>query len=165
MNIFCGIDPGKKGAIAFLKDHIKIYDMPLWDNRIDAKGIGNIFQQECDDFSKCFCIIEKAQSMRKKGVVQGNVSSFTTGEGYGKLLGIMDVYNIEYFEISPRKWKADLKLSKDKQQSINLARILFPNQTFEFEGKRGGLLDGRAEAVLLAWYGRNIRQVENRIRY
>jgi len=50
-------------------------------------------------------------------------------------------------------WKKSLGLSSDKSKSCQKAALLWPDRHRDFYGPRGGLLDGRAEAALLAYVG------------
>ena len=70
----------------------------------------------------------------------------TTQRNYGKLLAIAELLNLEVIPVTPSKWKADLSLSKDKQESLTLAETLL-NTTFKKSE------DGLAEAFLIKhWY-------------
>ena len=42
---------------------------------------------------------------------------------------------------------------EDKSMSVKLAEQLFPNLKSQLYGPRGAALDGRAEALLIAYYG------------
>lgn len=165
--IYIGIDPGKSGAISFLNENepkIKIYDMPLKENGdIDSNEILQILTYETTGKLHAFCALEKAQSMRRKGVVQGTVSSFTYGIGYGKILAILDLsLKNKYKEVHPMSWKKEFSLTSKKGEKLTgkdrkklsekKALELFPDQKRNFYTKRGKLLDGRVEALLLAKY-------------
>ena len=85
-----GIDPGQKGALAFLNEHgliEEIEDMPLLGKEINAHlvarlvlGYGPVKQ----------AVIERAHSMPKQGIV----GAFNYGVGYGKLLGVLAALDI-----------------------------------------------------------------------
>ena len=152
-HIYLGIDPGKKGAVAYVTvegGKTGIIDMPLLENGSpSSEELKNFILSSIKgfDLTKALVIIEKQQSMHKQGVV----STFTTAYGYGKLIATLEMMGIPFIEIRPAKWKKKLNLSKDKQQSVDLAHQLYPHETYF--GPRGGLLDGRAEAILMAYYG------------
>jgi len=61
-------------------------------------------------------------------------------------------------EISARKWKKYFGLTSDKLKSVEKAEELFAGEDIKFRGPKGGLKDGRAEALLLAYYAQ--RQAE-----
>ena len=152
--IHIGIDPGKQGAIGIIELNdvvdFKIFDMPLLFNKeIDGNEIYKILGVYL--YEKPVCFIEKAQSMPAQGIV----SVFKYGMGYGKLLACLEILKIPYQEISSQKWKKHFSLiKKDKRESVAVAKKLFPE--IEFETKRGRLLDGRAEALLIAEYCRRV---------
>ena len=164
--IYIGIDPGKKGAIAVIRNvepKIKIYDMPLKENGdIDSNKLLYLLRNYEYDLS--FCVLEKAQAMRKHGAVQGAVSSFTYGIGYGKILATLDSLKkqLQYKEVHPMSWKKEFSLTSKKEEKLTSkdrkelsekkALELFPNQKRRFYTKRGKLLDGRVEALLIARY-------------
>ncbi len=150
--IFIGIDPGQKGAIGMiqlhtLNDHEETYDMV-----IQGKELYSILRNIKDGHGvPVFCVLEAAQPMPKQGVK----GIFTYGIGYGKIKAVLEILEIPFQEIHPSKWKKEFSLNKKgKAGSIKVAQQLFPNISFETE--RGRLLDGRAEALLLAEYGRRL---------
>lgn len=86
------------------------------------------------------------------GASIGNAAKSTasTNRNYGKLLACAELANCEIVTVTPHKWKADLKLSKDKQESIDMATSL---TNHSFVRSTGGLEDGKAEAFLIRyWY-------------
>jgi len=148
---YMGIDPGQKGAIAFINlntNNIGIFDMPLLP---DKKGIDvNQFYYNIDGNSSVFIVLEKAQAMPKQGVT----GVFNYGVGYGKLLAAIEILGLPYCEVRPQMWKKEFSLKRDKKQSVNMAGKLFPQIKDQLITPRGALKDGRAEALLLAEYGR-----------
>ena len=86
------------------------------------------------------------------GISMGNAarSTATTQRNYGKILATLELKHCEIIKVAPMKWKKDLKLSKDKTQSVNMAEMLSGNS---FRTARGSLIDGQAEAFLIRhWY-------------
>jgi crossover junction endodeoxyribonuclease RuvC len=152
--IYIGIDPGKTGAIAVIDGgSIKIYDMPLTPD-------GDVFSPELFDRINvigAFCALEKAQAMPGQGVV----STFNYGMSYGMIVSCLQLAGIAFQEIHPMKWKKEFQLvKKDKGCSVDTAMKMFPDAVHDLiKPKRGGgvvLLHGRAEALLIAEYGRRI---------
>lgn len=150
--IFIGIDPGQMGAVAILHFYIDktprkpiCFDMPK--NIIDLKK--KIKLEAVGLGVDIFCILEQAQPMPKQGVK----GVFTYGQGYGKIKAVLEILQIPFQEIHPSIWKKEFSLiKKDKKASVKVAQQLFPN--IEFYTERGRMLDGRAEALLLAEYAR-----------
>lgn len=165
MTTYIGIDPGKKGAIAILSENepARVFDMPLMpDGTVDARKLFCDIPAAEDDF----CILEKAQSMPN----QSSSSGFVYGKGYGAILATLQILRIPYMEVRPDIWKKHFSISKKKGGSAILksaskkiavakAMALFPQVPKEtFYGPKGGLRDGKAEALLLAEFGKTKRR-------
>jgi len=87
--------------------------------------------------------MEKVHSMPK----QGNVSSFTFGERYGFLRGLMTGLRIRYEYVTPQKWQKTLGCLThgDKNISKAAAQRLWPKLKWTH---------ATADAALIAEYGR-----------
>ena len=86
------------------------------------------------------------------GTSIGNAANSTasTNRNFGKLLACAELAGCTIVTVPPQKWKKDLSLTKDKQDSINLAHSLTGQS---FVTPRGRLEDGKAEAFLIwHWY-------------
>lgn len=145
MKTILGADPGKNGAIAIIfgdKKHLVI-DMPHFENSISAPRIMKFIKE----FDVDVAYIEQAQAMPSQGVV----GVFTYGVGFGKLIAAIEMAGVQIKFVRPAVWKKRFNLSRDKLESVALAQQLFPE--VEYETERGRLLDGRAEALLIAKYG------------
>jgi crossover junction endodeoxyribonuclease RuvC len=99
--------------------------------------------------SQTHVLIEEAQAMPGQGVR----STWTTGYGYGLWLGVLATLRLPHTRIRPVVWKKALGLGKDKEQARLRAMQLFP--AADLRRKKD---HGRAEALLLAWYGRQACQ-------
>lgn len=146
--VFIGIDPGQKGGVGFINSSIKkTYAIDMPEN---TSALYNAMElKRASDNFELFCIVEQAQPMPKQGVK----GVFTYGVGYGKILAVLEVLQIPFQTVSPVIWKKEFSLiKKDKKASVKVAQQLFPK--IEFYTPRGRMLDGRAEALLLAEYGR-----------
>lgn len=142
--IFVGIDPGQKGGFAMIDENrnvLSCFEMP--------QDITEIYSQ-LKFYNVTLAVVEQAQAMPKQGVV----GIFTYGTGYGKLLAAMEIASTPYQEIRPKVWKKAFSLHSNKLDSINVAEELFPTITFMTKG--GRMLDGKAEALLLADYARQL---------
>lgn len=175
--IICGIDPGQQGALAFIDTKRKkewIIDMPLLPERgISARGLYEIFLGHKKD--QMFVLIEKAQSMSG----QSSVAMFNYGGGYHTILAVLEILEIPFEEIRSNKWKKEFGLSgtkkakkktgekkvkatadeknaakkQRKEMAVKTAMQMFPKLKDQFQTAKGRLLDGRAEALLIASYG------------
>ena len=152
--IFIGIDPGQAGGIGMINTSedwtAAAWDMPVIKGDIFVTSLAEIFP----DDGKVFCMLEQAQVMPKQGIK----GAFTYGVGYGKIKATLEFLSIPYQEIAPSVWKKEFSLikkskaKKSKADAVGVARHLFP--WVEFLTERGRLLDGRAEALLLAEYAK-----------
>ena len=142
--ITLGIDPGLKGAICYLKDgKIQLLeDMPLIGKEIDKKELNWFLSlyPECN-----IAGLEKQMIMAKQR------GQYKIGVNFGLLEAFLFANQKPYEIVTPAKWKKYFNLlKKEKSDSVNLAMKYFPES--DFVTKRGRLLDGRAEAALIALY-------------
>ena len=145
--ITLGIDPGKQGAIAAL-DHnghlIWIDDIP----NLAGTAIGSWLHDRLNNEHIDSCWIEQVHAMPKQGVT----SVFTFGLGYGALLGALGALHIRTHHVTPNMWKKAYRLNADKNASRQRASELWPSDANRFQRVKD---DGRAEAALIANYGRS----------
>lgn len=139
-----GIDPGKTGAIALLTDCdsvLEVIDMP------EPYRLGEYLARHAHETA----VIEKQGAFARGGRTMGATSAFTTGRGYGILLGMLIAYNYEIVEVTPQLWKRRAGLiGEPKSASLELARKIHPNMRDQLTRKKD---HGRAEAMLIAQYG------------
>lgn len=169
-----GIDPGLTGAIGFICGNSNgVFDMPTLTIKgkktrsrktgkltVKTKNIYDItavkrilldFKRHAESMNEQIeGWIEKSQAMPD----QGGVSNFNYGFGFGVLQAVTTCCEIPFQLVHPRTWKNKIMFGqgKEKDASVFKAQQLFP--LLEFRGPRGGLLHGRAEAMLIAEYGR-----------
>ena len=136
-----GIDPGKSGAIALLRDRHTPETFKLTGTEADIAE----FLEHCKS-ERCFAYIEKVNAMPKQGVS----STFKFGMSYGFLRGLLIAMKIPFEEVLPRRWQQYLGcLSKgDKNVTKAKAQQLFPEIK---------IIHAIADALLIAEYGRRIR--------
>jgi crossover junction endodeoxyribonuclease RuvC len=148
-----GIDPGQSGAVGILAPDGTlegIYDTPTLTLRTsrgsrteyDLPGMARLLAPYAG--LQTHVLIEEAQAMPG----QGTRSMFMIGVGMGVWLGILGALGLAHTRIRPAVWKRRLGLTSDKEQARLRAQQLFP--AADLRRKRD---HGRAEALLLAWYG------------
>lgn len=164
MQNIISVDPGKSGAIAHLQlsdSRVSIVD--VWDTPMLAKEYNIARMIDLIKSAKAtFAIIENVTVRPGEGVV----SCFSMGYGCGVYHTIFAGLKLPYEVITPAQWCSVLKLPKRdttaqrKADHVALASKLHPNHAQLFVGARGGLIDGRADAVLIAegWVRRNLQQ-------
>jgi len=149
--VIVGIDPGKKGGIAWYYDHVKSFGhggmaMPPTPRKIF------LALQVFKSYGDMRVFIEKCHSMPKQGVA----STFAFGKGIGILMGILTALEAEINEIPPQAWKKIVLAGTDKSKD---AAILFVENHYPaidlFPGKCRKAQDGIADAACLMHYGLN----------
>jgi len=153
-----GIDPGLGGGIAIIwPEDLQLFDTPsivverasgkkkrMYDTQ-EMYRILRLLQTGSFKYEPPHCFIEDIHAMPGQGVT----SMFSMGYGMGLWLGLLTALSIPYTKISPQMWKKSFSLSKDKNLSILRAKELFPHADITLKKH-----EGRAEALLLAEYGR-----------
>jgi len=129
-----GVDPGYQGGITVLNangDFVEIYSMPTIKQKMpknktktsyDLKKIVSILQKYKDN--NVYFAIEKVGPRP----LEGTVSSFNFGMGYGQLQGIAQAFNFEIVMIPPQTWKkvfpelitSDFESLKEQAKKIKL---------------------------------------------
>ena len=144
--IHIGIDPGKNGGLAWIKDSGKAEAERLNIETLASRlrvitGNGSIP-------SKCY--VEKVHSMPKQGVA----STFSFGTNYGFILGVLTAVGVNYELVQPSTWKKAMSVTADKRTSIRRCKELFPDVDLKATARCKKDHDGMAEALLIAEYGR-----------
>lgn len=161
MNVL-GIDPGLGGAVALLRSDgtIRVWDVPtIQVTRGKVKGKDRIVRElNEDDFASIidFALdyvdsvwIEKVASMADQGVA----SQFAFGQVYGAMRMAIAYAGHKYNLVTPQKWKLAMGCGASKDSSLYQCLKRFPGYDHLWIGSRGGTLDGRCEAALIAAYG------------
>ena len=158
-----GIDPGLSGALCILVGDSKepiIYDTPTMkvSNGKKDKNEYNIPEmvgmliraKELSNDEGIHVYIEKVNARPGQGVT----SMFSMGYGYGIWLGLLAALKIPHTRIIPQRWKKTMMtgMGKEKSASVYRGQQLFPQASLT--GPKGGPLDGRGDALLIAEYGR-----------
>ena len=142
--IYIGIDPGKSGAIAIIKDR-EIKLSPFSED---------IYKDWLYDISKSvdksFCVLEKVGAMPKQGVT----SMFNFGTNFGYIQGLLKAYEVPFELVTPQKWKKEYSVTSDKNTSVAVAKRIFPDVNLKKSGRCKKDDDGLAEALLMAEYAR-----------
>jgi Holliday junction resolvasome RuvABC endonuclease subunit len=141
--MYMGIDPGFSGAWSLI-DHNGKYqscgDMLHNEKHILTRAVIAEMSQAIDR-QDVEIIIESVHSMPGQGVS----SSFKFGMAFGAAIAMAERFNCPWHFVTPQMWKKDLGLTSDKDESLAMARDLFP--IAPLTRKKDG---GRAEALLIA---------------
>ena len=159
MTIFCGIDPGKDGGIAFVGDDIT----PVaYAAVVGAKKRRDLICQH-ENIKVC---IEKSQAFPG----QGSVSNHSTGMDYAQWLTILEVYDIPFQVVPVQTWQKVMLVGKPSpsgkpknlhRKSIKafaaiVAQRLFPGVDLKRTAACKGPHDGAVDALLIAEYCRRV---------
>lgn len=156
-NLILGIDVGFTGALALIDVDtprlLEYLDMPVLFTRtgkkfLDREKIVNFLDLWRGTIN--FAMLEDVHSMPGQGVR----SMFSFGEQKGVLQGLLTAMGIECRLTRPNVWKPAMGLvSSDKKEARELAMKLIPQSKVYFIR---GCDDGRAEAALMALFGKRI---------
>ena len=113
--IYVGIDPGKSGGICVYNPNVDRID--TWKMPDTIHGIVELIKGINDDYNKANfqpkVVLEKVHSMPGQGVA----STFTFGQGFGWLEGIIAALGMPCIEVIPNKWmKCIGTMPKDKAE-------------------------------------------------
>lgn len=152
---YLGIDPGLQGAIAFIGPSglVDVKKIPVIKldkkNTYDIQGLYRIIKEYTTQPSNFEVIVEKSHAMPGQGVT----SMFTTGYGFGLILGILTALKLSYQVVHASKWKKEMLegMPKGKEASTIIVSRMFP----EFYASNPRKKDHNiADAILIAEWGR-----------
>ncbi len=175
MKIFGGIDPGKTGAIVFLKEDGSIYkalNVPLIGREYHIKEMFAILYNFSNKES--YIALEDVHTTQ----MGGKSSNFDFGRGKGIWEALLVSTGIPTIQVMPKKWQKEIWVENDKvykknkiknkkgevrfkintkETSLQSAKRLQPNYSFINTGKSGRgkkINDGIVDAYLIAEYRR-----------
>jgi len=145
----CGIDPGNKGAMCVLDStdltYIALLDLDKSSIYTAAKWLHN---QQVD-----VIYLEDVHSLYGMSAK----SNFNFGKNLGVVSAIAEIIKEGSTPklVTPKVWQkfigVNTKGKQIKHQVAAIALSLYP--TANLRGKRGGLLDGRSDSLMIAHYG------------
>lgn len=156
MTLIIGIDPGVSGAVAMFGAGVQwVESLPTVQAKrgksaldVDGGRFGDMLWVARKATCRVACYVEQVQSRPRQA------GQFAFGMNYGRVLGVLEALGIPIVHVPASKWKPAMGLrGEDKATSVALAAQLFPHLKDQLYGPRGAPLDGRAEALLIAYYG------------
>lgn len=153
MRYIGGIDPGLTGALAVLD--FEEFKLHLWDTPVVQVKVGDKIRERCDieafrkalsTFPLDLCVVERVQSTPN----DGHVGAFTFGKVTGITLGLIIGMCLPLDEITPAKWKMQMRVPANKEQARYRASELFPKCA---DAWRRQMDHGRSEAAIIALHG------------
>lgn len=145
--ILAGIDPGATGALAVIDcDSLTILDVPMVGKEIDYAAWAKNWNTQLPFVDHIW--IEQVGSMPKQGVT----SMFNFGQRYGFIKALAFSAGVPISFVRPAIWKKGVGIvaGADKSASRIRASQLFPRHADQWKLVKH---DGRAEALLIAYYG------------
>ena len=146
-NVFIGIDPGKKGAICVLIPEPKL--IGFFEPEYDQTTF-RLLNGFCESYNVRVVMVEQVSSIR--GASAG--SNFTFGYNTGLVNMLATLLPTSHDLVRPKAWQKKVGVTKKgpaiKKEVAAIAHRLYPDA--ELYGPRGGLLDGRSDALLIAHY-------------
>ena len=143
-----GIDPGKTGAMAIIYESGEVVED--WPG--SAAEAAEIMREWRLTYAVQLVALERVHAMPKQGVS----STFSFGENFGIWQGIIATLAIPHLQPTPQEWQKGIVRKSDgkdaKERSLAAARRLFPDA--ELSRKKD---NGRADALLMAWWARQAR--------
>ena len=147
------IDPGFSGGLALIDGDFSLVglcDMPLRDidgrHEVGGTKLAEILREWTPDF----VVLEKVWGRAH----EGGRNAFSFGRATGIVIGVLYSLSLPFIEVAPATWMSVIlrgRTEEGKNRSLAWARERFPDAVLET--KRGRLLDGRSDAICLAWYG------------
>lgn len=160
--LWVGIDPGVQGAVGVIDSSgrfVECWDLPV---------IGKAGRKQEFNVPLLCQRIKRISQWRVERVDlewpttrpgEAPESSKRFGVGLGLLWGIFEAHGLRVRKVAPNKWKGKLGLigkagqeHAAKMQAVEMAeRFISDVPSDILRGPRGGLEDGRAESLMIAW--------------
>lgn len=144
-NTFVAIDPGASGSMCLLSyDGKSIEFIDFKSNGV--KGYADRLR-DCSE-SLIMCCVESVSSMPGQGVK----SMFSFGQRLGEIEGMFITLGIGYVMPKPQEWRkaCGVPPKADKNGIFETISKIYPQA--DLRGPKGGLLDGRCDALSMAHY-------------
>lgn len=155
MRLIIGVDPGVHGALAVLsqdREIIQMIDMPVVEIKVGKsmklRVSPELLAHELARYSgTADAWVEQVTAMPGQGVS----SMFSFGESFGVVKGVLAGRGINISTVTPVRWKKAMELNAGKDGSRAKAVQMWPDKADLFKRVKD---DGRAEAALIAEFGR-----------
>lgn len=148
-----GVDPGLTGAVCVLDaagELVELADMPTLPTttgrrEINAAALADLLRK----YPGAPAFVERVGARPGEGAV----GAFSFGHGFGTVLAVLATLSHPTRLVQPAVWKrwAAIPPGADKQAAIGVAARMVPTASSHLTLKKH---HGRADAVLLAEYGR-----------
>lgn len=166
--VYIGIDPGSQGFVAVNYGNGEFDYLAISDNGYCdiADFLSNVFSRA---EGNAVCCMEEIHAVFGSSAK----ATFSFGEVFGALQGILAALKIPYHLVPPKTWQKEIWINQDKvykakvnskgepsrqvdnkPTSINAAKRLFPGVDFRRTPKCKRIDDNKCDAMLICEYGR-----------
>ena len=153
------IDPGLKGAfVLFDGKDFKWWPMPTVeigkDKFVEFDGVHELLWELSDGNTDLECFLERAVSFG-----MGTKGAFNYGRGFAAVEIAIELLKMPVTYVEPGKWAKEMHQGissdiKPKAKSLIAVKRLYPKLVDQLpRDKKGKLLDGPVDALLIAAYG------------
>lgn len=143
---YIGIDPGASGAMAIIPEQGEpiLLDFKTEGIRGYAANISHLLGEQ----PHLTIAVELVHAMPGQGVS----SMFSFGQRLGELHGMLQTLELEWHNVRPQAWQKHCGvISKSGKKGIHSAiSTIYPNAPLV--GPKGGIKDGRCDALGIAHY-------------
>jgi Holliday junction resolvasome RuvABC endonuclease subunit len=154
MTIWCGIDVGLSGAVAFIRDSglgAMVYPMPLVEFDGQDEVDGDSLMDLLESMNPRLVAIERIQGFG------GCSAASKLGQAYGTLITSTLARRFRLERVRPQKWQGAMLpgihgRDELKRASVAKAKALFPTVVFKKSGRTKP--DDIADALLIAAWAR-----------
>jgi hypothetical protein len=148
-DVVIGIDPGESGSICLLMPgQNNVAFKETTEDPLELLKWFELVKEQCN--LRCI-IIENVHSLPKMSAK----SNFTFGRNVEKVNLIARMSKVRVELVQPKTWQKFAGVKQKgpaiKKEVAEIAYRLYP--TARLFGPRGGLLDGRSDALMIAHYG------------
>lgn len=145
---FVGADPGAKGAMCLLIPETK--QIAFMDNSAKPLEILGWLERINNEYNLKVIMIEDVHAIFGTSAK----SNFNFGFNTGLITGIIQASGNSLDKVTPKVWQKYVGVKQKgkliKKEVGEICDRLYPNT--ELRGSRGGLLDGRSDALCIAVY-------------
>jgi len=159
-----GVDLGFKGAFAVIgvdgRQPRLLKDMPTKKikvgsktrSKLELKDLKDVLQMVRKFYKNFVLVIEKTSPIGSRRVT--SQANWNLGYAEGALTGLCLGMKIPYYFARPKAWQQHFNITGkhrgEEAPSYAVAKDRFPNE--ELATKRGAILDGRSDALLIGLY-------------
>ena len=153
-----GIDPGLEGALVLIRDSCEVLfrETPIFKaakgrKEYNLPGMLDVLRELRALAPEATTWLEHVQAFPKNG----SIGNFKLGRGSGLWEMALVASNASHELVRPQRWKGAVLdgAPKTPQGEAAVAARLYPHAARELVGPKGGLRQGRVDALLIAHFG------------